>query len=103
MIFFANTLSGVAYVLNVLLTTYFWIVVIAALITWVRPDPSNPIVRILRALTQPVLYRIRKWLPFTYAAGIDFSPIVLLLAIELVKRICVKSLLEYSNYLLATT
>ena len=96
MIVLANTLSAVALVLGSLLNIYFWIVVIAALVTWVRPDPYNPIVRTLRLLTEPVFYRVRKHLPFTYAGGLDFSPIIVLLAIELFNRIVVKSLAQYA-------
>lgn len=96
MLVVANTLSAVALVLGSLLNIYFWIVVIAALITWVNPNPYNPIVRGLRKLTEPVFYRVRKWLPFTYAAGIDFSPLVVLIAIELANRIVVKSLAQYA-------
>lgn len=96
MIVLSNTLSAIGIVLQSLLNIYFWIVVIAALITWVRPDPYNFIVRALRTLTEPVFYLVRKWLPFTYTRGLDFSPIVVLLAIELINRIVVKSLLEYA-------
>ena len=71
-------------------------VIIAAVITWVRPDPYNPIVRTLRLLTEPVFYRVRKWLPFTYSSGLDFSPIIVLLAIELCNRIVVRSLAQYA-------
>lgn len=99
MIILANTLSALAMILGSLLNIYFWIVLIAALITWVNPNPYNPIVRILRMLTEPVFYRIRKWLPFTYAAGIDFSPVIVLIAIELVNRIVVKSLAQYAAQL----
>ncbi|MEG2172490.1 MAG: YggT family protein [Desulfovibrionaceae bacterium] len=100
MIIFANTLSAIAIVAGVLLKLYFWVVVISALLTWVRPDPYNPIVRTLRTLTEPVYYRIRKVLPFTYASGIDFSPLIVLLAIELVDRIIVASMLQYAATLL---
>ena len=96
MIVVANTLSAVALVLGSLLSLYFWIVIIAALLTWVRPDPYNPIVRTLRALTEPVFYRVRKWLPFTYSSGMDFSPVVVLLAIELFNRIVITSLAQYA-------
>lgn len=99
MIIMANTLAAVAMILKWLLNIYFWIVVIAALITWVKPDPYNPIVRILRMMTEPVFYRVRKWLPFTYAAGIDFSPVIVIIAIELVNQIVVKSLAEYAMQL----
>ena len=89
MIILANTMSAVAMILGSLLSLYFWIVIIAAVLTWVRPDPYNPIVRTLRALTEPVFYRVRKWLPFTYTSGMDFSPVVVLLCIELFNRIVV--------------
>ncbi|MDY0260476.1 MULTISPECIES: YggT family protein [unclassified Desulfovibrio] len=96
MIILANTMSAVAMILGSLLSLYFWIVIIAAVLTWVRPDPYNPIVRTLRALTEPVFYRVRKWLPFTYTSGMDFSPVVVLLCIELFNRIVVASLAQYA-------
>ena len=96
MIVLANTLSAIALVLGSLLNIYFWIVVIAAVLTWVRPDPYNPIVRTLRLLTEPVFYRVRKWLPFTYTSRLDFSPVVVLLAIELINRIVIASLAQYA-------
>ena len=96
MIVVANTMSAIALVLGSLLSLYFWIVIIAAVLTWVRPDPYNPIVRTLRALTEPVFFRVRKWLPFTYSSGMDFSPVVVLLAIELFNRIVVASLAQYA-------
>lgn len=99
MIVWANTLSAVAMILGSLLNIYFWIVVIACLITWVNPNPYNPIVRILRSLTEPVFYRVRKWMPFTYIGGIDFSPVVVLIAIELANRIVVRSLAQYAAQL----
>ena len=96
MIVVANTMSAIALVLGSLLSLYFWIVIIAAVPTWVRPDPYNPIVRTLRTLTEPVFYRVRKWLPFTYSSGMDFSPVVVLLAIELFNRIVITSLAQYA-------
>ena len=96
MIVLANTLSAVALVFGSLLSLYFWIVIIAALLTWVRPDPYNPIVRALRTMTEPVFFRVRKWLPFTYSSGMDFSPVVVLLAIELFNRIVITSLAQYA-------
>ena len=96
MIVLANTLSAIALVLGSFLNLYFWIVIISAVLTWVRPDPYNPIVRTLRALTEPVFYRVRKLLPFTYTSGMDFSPVVVLLVIELFNRIVVASLAQYA-------
>jgi YggT family protein len=85
--------EAVQAVSDTVLSVYQFIVIGAALISWVNPDPYNPLVRILRNLTEPLLWRIRKYLPFTYRSGLDFSPLVLLLAIQLLKmavlRICV--------------
>lgn len=91
-----NTLGAIAMVLSGLLNVYFWVVVIAAVITWVRPDPYNIIVRTLRQLTEPVFYRVRKWLPFTYVNGLDFSPVVVLAAIEIINLGLVRTLANYA-------
>ena len=94
-----NVLFAIARVLDTLLSLYFWIVILAAILSWVRPDPLNPIVRTLGVLTEPVLYRIRKYLPFTYTSGLDFSPIVVLIAIQLIQSIIVRSLFQYAAML----
>ncbi len=94
-----NVLFAIARVLDTLLSLYFWIVIIAALLSWVRPDPYNPIVRTLSSLTEPVLYRIRKHLPFTYISGLDLSPIVVLIVIQLIQSIVVRSLFQYAAML----
>ncbi len=99
MFVFANIVSAVAMLLNTLASLYFWIMLIAVLLTWVRPDPYNPIVRTLTALTEPVLYRVRKWLPFTYIGGLDLSPVVVLIALQLIESIVVRSLLQWSAML----
>ena len=94
MFVFVNILEAVIYIVDTLLTVYSFVVIVACLLSWVNPDPYNPIVRILRNLTEPLLWRIRKYLPFTYVSGLDLSPVVLLLAIQLVKMIIVKSLMQ---------
>ena len=85
MFVFSNLVFGVARVLDALLNLYFWIVIVSAVLSWVNPDPYNPIVRGIRTLTEPVFYRIRKWMPFTYFSGIDFSPFVVVLAIKFIQ------------------
>jgi YggT family protein len=69
-----------------------WIIIIRALISWVNPDPYNPIVRFLYQITEPVLYPIRRRLPFM--GGIDLSPIVVLLIIVFLQAFLVKTLSE---------
>ena len=97
MFVFSNILYAIAQVLLTLLEIYFWVIIAAAVVSWVRPDPYNPIVRTLHALTEPVLYRVRKWLPFTFISGIDFSPVVVIIAIQLIKNIVIRSLLQIAG------
>jgi YggT family protein len=85
---------AIAMVLDYLLTFYWWIVIIAVLLTWVNPDPYNPIVRFLRGVTEPVFYQIRRYLPFVVISGIDLSPIVVLLLIRVVRMVVVVPLAE---------
>jgi len=75
----ANLIDASATVIYYLLTIYMWIIIIRSLISWVNPDPYNPIVRFLYQATEPVLYPIRRRLPFM--GGIDLSPIIVLLII----------------------
>ena len=77
-------LFALATVIDTVLWMYFWIVVVAALITWVNPDPYNPIVRFLRAATEPAFSFVRRKLPLR-TATFDFSPIVVLLAIHFLR------------------
>jgi len=80
-----------------LLTLYTWVVIAAVLITWVNPDPWNPIVRFLRRLTEPVFARIRRWLPFVVIGGLDLSPLVLLIAIQFADRVITKALWQLAR------
>jgi YggT family protein len=75
-----NLLLAVANLLHLLLQAYFWIIIARAVLSWVNPDPFNPIVRFLYRVTEPVLRPIRHRLP-TLAIGIDLSPMVVILAI----------------------
>jgi len=85
-------LRALAQVLDTVLFIYMWVVIISALLSWVNPDPYNPIVRILRNLTDPVFYRVRKWVPFVFIGGIDLSPILVLLAIMFLRTALVGNL-----------
>jgi len=87
----SNFLQATASVLQLVLTLYMWIVIARALISWVNPDPYNPIVRFLYTATEPLLYRVRRILPFA-AGGIDFSPLIVLFAIYFLQGFLVQSL-----------
>lgn len=94
MFILTNILEAVIYVVDMLLSVYSFIVVAVCLLSFVNPDPYNPIVRLLRSLTEPVLWRIRKLMPFVYRGGLDFSPVVLLILIQLIKMVVIKSLYQ---------
>ena len=93
MFIFANLLLAIASILNILLSVYMWIVIISALITWVNPDPYNPIVRFLRAVTDPVYRPIRRIIGYRFGI-IDISPMVVIIAILFVKYFVIQSLIE---------
>ena len=95
----ANFIKALAFVIDSVLSIYFWIVIISALLSWVRPDPYNPIVRFIYSITEPVFYRVRKWIPFVFISGFDLSPIVVLLAIEFFKIFLVQTLYQLAMYL----
>ena len=90
---------AIAMVLNYLLTMYWWVVLIAVLLTWVNPDPYNPIVRFLRGVTEPVFYQIRRRLPFVIISGIDLSPLVVILLIEVIRMVVVVPLVRLGQEL----
>lgn len=93
-----NFLQATATILDVALNIYWWIVLIRALLSWVNPDPYNPIVQLLNRATDPVLYKIREKLPMT-GMGMDFSPLVLLLAIMFLRIFLVQSLMDIAMQL----
>ena len=94
MFVFANLVTTIAGLLSLVINLYIFIVIVAAFLSWVKPDPYNAIVRTLRALTEPVFYRIRKAFPFVMVNGIDLSPIVVLIALQLINGVVVQSLLQ---------
>ncbi len=86
-----NFMEAVAHILAVVLRLYMWLIIIRALISWVQPDPRNPIVQFLIRATEPVLAPIRRRLP-TAGIGIDFSPMVVILVIYFLQGFLVASL-----------
>lgn len=75
-----HLILALANLVHLVLQAYFWIIVARAVLSWVNPDPFNPIVRFLYRVTEPVLRPIRHRLP-TFSMGIDLSPMVVILAI----------------------
>src|SRR5512137_2374502 len=93
MFVFGNIILGVAKVLGVVLNIYMWVVIIRALLSWVNPDPYNPIVQFLTRVTEPVLRPIRKLVP-AYRLGIDLSPLIVILIIYFLEIAVVDTLVR---------
>lgn len=87
-----NLLNAIAIILGYILEIYMWIIIGRAIISWVNPDPYNPIVRFLYQATEPVLYRIRRLLPDL--GGLDLSPMVVIIAIIFIKKFLIATLIE---------
>lgn len=78
-------LMGVIGIVTSLLTVYTYVVIVAVVISWINPDPYNPIVRFLRAVTEPALARMRRYVPnVLWSTGLDFTPLFLILLLQLV-------------------
>lgn len=92
-------LMALAKILDIVLLCFMWIVVARAILSWVSPDPFNPIVRFIHNITEPVLYRIRAVLPASFG-GIDFSPIIVFLGVIFLRTFVVSSLFRLSSSLL---
>ena len=80
-----NFVGAIAQLLDLILWVYMWLLIIRALLSWVSPDPRNPIVMILRQITEPVLAPARRLLPPWKTGGLDFSPLIVIFAIQLVE------------------
>ncbi|MBW6487115.1 MAG: YggT family protein [Syntrophobacterales bacterium] len=98
MFILGNFIAAIARILDILLNIYMWIIIIRAVLSWVNPDPYNPLVRLIHQLTEPVMAPIRRRIPLR-GGGMDFSPLVILLAIVFLQSFLVSSLLQLSHYL----
>ncbi len=100
MFVFSNLLMAFAKILDIVLTTYMWIIIARAILSWVNPDPYNPIVRFLYSITEPILYAIRRRIPASFG-GIDFSPMIVILVLLFLQNFLVPSLKEMALVLRA--
>ena len=99
MFLIAFFLRALADILHIALNAYMYIVIARAILSWVNPDPYNPIVRFVYNVTEPALFRIRRLLPFDMG-GIDLTPLILILAIVFLDRFIVPSLYTMAAYVL---
>ncbi len=73
---------AVVQLVHTLITIYIWIIIIAALFSFVRPDPHNPLVAFIHTITEPAFRWVRRTLPFVVISGMDLSPLVILLGLQ---------------------
>lgn len=96
MFILGNFLNAFAKILDMALYFFMWVIIIKALISWVNPDPYNPIVQFLTRVTEPILSPIRRFLP-TYSIGIDLSPLIAILIIYFLRYFLVVSLIQIAG------
>ncbi len=94
----SNFLVAAAKIMDFALTAYMWVIIGRAILSWVNPDPYNPIVQFLYSITEPLLSRIRRSLPFAMG-GIDFSPMILIMAIIFLQSFLVPTLYQMARSL----
>lgn len=92
MFLLANFFEALAVVAGYAIEIFWWLIIIRALLSWVNPDPSNPIVQFIERVTEPLLRPFRQLVP-AYKLGIDISPILAILFLYFLKIFLVKSLL----------
>ena len=90
-----NLLDAVATILGYVLTALWWVLLINAILSWVRPDPHNPIVMFLDRVSDIVCDPIRRLFP-TAMSGIDFAPFIAMLAIWFLQIFAVRSLHQFA-------
>jgi len=93
MFVFGNFIEALARIIDMGLTLYMWLIIIRALISWLNPDPYNPIVRFIYQATEPVLFQVRRLIPLK-GLGMDFSPIIIILVIVFLQSFLVKTMLQ---------
>jgi len=94
----ANFITAVAEVIGLILNFYMWVIIIRALVSWVNPDPYNPIVQFLYKITEPVLNPVRRLIP-VYNMGIDLSPLIVILILIFLRSFLVASLYQLAQRL----
>jgi len=84
---------SIVQLLHTVINVYIWIIIIAALLSFVRPDPSNPIVQFIYRITEPAYGFIRRKMPFLIVGGIDLSPIVIILGLQFIDTLMIRTVM----------
>ena len=99
MIVLSTFLSAVANILHMVITAYIWVLIAAALISWIQPNPFNPIVQLLYKLTAPAYALVRTTRIPTVFGGIDLAPLLLIFALEFIDMFFIGLLHEIARSL----
>ncbi|MGB9712454.1 MAG: YggT family protein [Dissulfurimicrobium sp.] len=91
-------IEAVASVIDLVLGFYMWVLIVRAVVSWVNPDPYNPLVRILYGITDPLMYRVRRFLPLVFGS-IDLTPMVLIIVIVFLRGFLVPTLYDLAIHL----
>ncbi|NQT47229.1 MAG: YggT family protein [Candidatus Omnitrophica bacterium] len=97
-----NFIAAIAGVLSMIINIAWWLIIIRALISWVNPDPNNPIVQFLYGATEPMLYPFRRLMQRIipgYGIGLDLSPILAILTLFFIRQFLVATLFDLSRVL----
>ncbi len=98
----AYIVRGLAEVLRLGLSLFYWVIILRAILSWVNPDPLNPFVRFLRQISDPVLEPLRRVLhPMTARFGIDLSPLLAIFLILFLQTALVGMLSHLADVLMA--
>lgn len=98
MIVLSTFLVAFAQILDMIVNIYIWVIIINSLISWVRPDPYNPIVQILNRLSEPAYDFVRRIIP-TVIGGIDLAPIIIILALQFISLFFIKLIYSFASSL----
>ncbi len=93
-----NLIMALAQVIDIVLLSYMIIIIARAVISWVNPDPYNPIVVFLYRVTEPILWPVRR-LPLLRTLGIDLSPFIIILIIIFLQIFLVQTMRDLAQLL----
>jgi len=91
-----HLIEAFATIVDLALNIYLWLIIARALLSWVNPDPYNPIVRFLYNVTEPVLGYLRRRLPLVFG-GLDLTPLLVLVAFIFLQRFLVATLMDLAR------
>ena len=94
-----NIFDAVASILHMLVSAYMLVVLVACVLSWFRVDPYNPAVRVIWQITEPVFNFVRRKIPFSRVGQVDLSPLFVIIALELVDMIVIRSIAQFGHSL----